>query len=156
MKSKKAKLPRGRPSHKPTQQSRRMVEVLAGFGISEAKISFVLNITPPTLRLHYAAQLERGPPVIEANLIGNLVRLSRGNTGTALKATLFALQSRFGWTVYAPAPAARRPAEDPTEVPIADAPLKPLGKKEQAEIDAQTAHESSEWADLIEPQGPVN
>lgn len=143
--------PRGRPAHKATRQSRRLVEVLAGFGISESKICFVLNITPPTLRLHYRDELDRGPPLTEANLIGNLVRLSKGEGGTALKATLFALQARFGWTVFAPAPPARRSGE-PAEVPIADAPMKPLGKKEQAEMDAQHAHESSEWADLVDPE----
>jgi hypothetical protein len=42
--------------------------------------------------------------VVEAKLIGNLFRIACGNDGTALKAIMFSLHCRFGWSEYAPAP----------------------------------------------------
>lgn len=124
----------GRPSHQPSEKDRKVVEALVGFGIPEPKICDVLNITPPTLRLHYPDEIKRGKSVVEAQLISNLMRLAGGDGGTALKATMFALQTRFGWSMYAPAPVDITPQ---------------LGKKELANLEAETAHEESSWADLV-------
>lgn len=111
-----------------------MVEVLSGFAIPTVKIAAVLNISQPTLFKHYPDELRRGGAVVEAKLAGNLLRLAQGNDGTALKATMFALQMRFGWSAYVP-----RPVEE-----------RPLGKKEAAQIEAETAHEASDWSRLLQ------
>lgn len=126
--------PKGRPPHKPTDEQRRMVEAMAGFGIPESKIALVIGITDPTLRLHYATEIARGAATVEAKLAGNLLRLSNGSDGTALKATIFALTTRFGWSAYAPPPL---PKEEP------------IGKKAAAQIEAQTAHEDTGWGQLL-------
>lgn len=110
-----------------------MVEVLAGFAIPQDKIALVLGIDRNTLAKHYMGELERGGALVEAQLGANLLRLSQGSDGTALKATMFALTTRFGWSQYVPRP----PAEEP------------LGKKEQAQLDAETAHEGSDWSRLV-------
>jgi hypothetical protein len=120
----------GRPSHHPTAEDRRMVEVLRGFGIPLEGICHSVGITKPTLLKHYAQELDVGAAKLEANLIGKLMRLSQGSDGTALKATMFMLCCRFGWSRYAPR-------------------LEAPGKKEQADIDAQTAHETSDWGSLV-------
>lgn len=122
--------------HEPTDQAREICEALAGFGIPQDKIAQVLRITKPTLELHYRAELDRGAASVEAQLVGNLLRLAKGTDGTALKAIMFTLQCRFGWTPYAPAPVDITPQER-------------IGKKEQANIEAQTAHEESSWAQLV-------
>lgn len=109
-----------------------MVEVLSGFAIPLDKICLVLGIAKHTLLKHFAVELERGSAVVEAKLAGNLLRLASGTDGTALKAIMFALNCRFGWSAYVPAP---KP--------------EPIGKKEQADRDAQTAHESSDWGSLL-------
>lgn len=124
----------GRPSHQPTEKDRGMVEALAGFGIPEEKIAAVLAITIPTLRKHYLPQIERGAAMVEAKLVGNLLRLASGADGTALKAITFALQCRFGWSQYAPPPVVKQPE---------------LGKKEIAQIEAERGHESSDWGRLL-------
>lgn len=110
-----------------------MVEVLVGFGIPADKICKVLDISTATLYKYFAEELERGAARVEAEMVGNLFRLSKGNDGTALKATIFTLCTRFGYSQYAP-----RVIEP-----------EPVGKKQQAIIDAQTAHEDSEWSDLV-------
>ena len=123
----------GRPAHQPTQKDRQMVEVLAGYAIPSEKIALVIGITQTTLRKHYGAEIARGSAVVEAKLAGNLLRLAGGSDGTALKAIMFSLQCRFGWSQYVPR--------------IDRAPE--LGKKEQAQMAAETAHEESDWGTLV-------
>ena len=110
-----------------------MVEVLAGYAIPVDKIAAVVGVDTKTLTKHYGEQLMRGAATVEAKLVGNLLRLASGSDGTALKAIMFSLNCRFGWSAYAPRPA--------TEA----AP----GKKEIAQAQAETAHEGSDWAELV-------
>ncbi len=121
-----------RPPHKPTPRDRHLVETLAGLAFRHDQIGAVMQISGPTLRRAYRKELDRGSAVVEANLVGNLLRLAGGNDGTALKAIMFSLRCRFGWSEFSPP---RRP--------------EPLGKKEAANQEAQTAHEESDWGDLL-------
>jgi AcrR family transcriptional regulator len=123
----------GRPEHTPTERDRKTVEVLAGYAVTTEKIASVLGISKSTLLKHYASEIENGAARVESMLIGNLTRIASGSDGTALKAIMFALNCRFGWSAYAPRPVAEEP----------------LGKKAQAEIVAQTAHEDSDWGQLV-------
>ena len=91
----------GRPALAPDDRSRQMVEVLSGFGIPQDKIADVIGVDGKTLRKHYATELQRGAATVEAKLVGNLLKLAGGSDGTALKAIMFALQCRFGWSLYA-------------------------------------------------------
>jgi hypothetical protein len=70
---------------------------------------------------------------VEAKLVGNLLKLAGGSDGTALKAITFALQCRFGWSLCAPPP-----------------PERPLGKKEQLRMEAETAHAGNSWGELLQ------
>ena len=94
----------GRPSHAPTEKDRQMVEVLAGYAIPVDKIAAVVGVDTKTLTKHYGEQLTRGAATVEAKLVGNLLRLASGTDGTALKAIMFSLNCRFGWSAYAPRP----------------------------------------------------
>ena len=98
-----------------------MVEVLSGYGIPAPKIAGIMGCGVSTLYRTFAQELDRGRAKVEAALIGNLFRLAAGTDGTALKAIVFSLQTRFGWSQYVPRPA--------TEAPP--------GKKEKAQIDAE-------------------
>ncbi|MGD9880475.1 MAG: hypothetical protein AB7F22_10530 [Reyranella sp.] len=111
-----------------------MVEVLAGFAIPQVEIAQALGIAQHTLLKYFATELECGAAKVHAKLAGNLLRLASGSDGTALKATMFALQTRFGWSAYVP-----RPAEE-----------KPLGKKEIAQIEAERAPDDEGWSRLLQ------
>lgn len=124
----------GRPAHKPTDKDRQMVEVLAGFAIPTVKIADILDIDQKTLLKAYEKEIRRGSAMVESKLVGNLLRIAGGTDGAALKAIIFALNCRFGWSQYAPAPVEK---------------AKPLGKKEAADIEASTAHEESAWGELV-------
>lgn len=95
---------RGRPTHLPDAVTRRFVETLAGAAVPQAEIAVVLAVTVPTLRKYYRDELRRGSAVMEAKLVGNLLRIASGSDGTALKAIIFSLQCRFGWSRYLPPP----------------------------------------------------
>ena len=110
--------PRGRPSYVPTDKDRRVVEMMAGWAIPEARIAKVLTIDPKTLRKHFAEELTVGHAKLEAQLAQNLLRIAQGQDRHALIATIFALKARFGWIEQQP------PARE-----------QPMGKKE-AMLDA--------------------
>ncbi len=75
---------------------------MAGAGVPQIEIASVLAVSVPTLRKHYRDELQRGTAVVEARLVCQLMRIAGGKDGTALKAITFVLQTRFGWSKYAP------------------------------------------------------
>ncbi len=130
---KEAKSKAGRPAHEPSNKDRQMVEVLSGYAVPTAKIASVLGISQATLFKHYRRELDRGSGLVEAKLVANLLRIASGSDGTALKAITFSLTTRFGWSQYVPRP---------------DGDEKPLGKKEAANVAAQTA--PPDWGRLLQ------
>ncbi|WP_234889529.1 RNA polymerase subunit sigma-70 [Sinorhizobium meliloti] len=95
---------KGRPAHEPAAITRRFVEAMAGAGVPQSEIASVLSVAVPTLRKHYRHELRRGAAVVETRLASRLMRIANGSDGTALKAIMFTLQCRFGWSRYAPPP----------------------------------------------------
>ena len=74
----------------------------------------------------------------EKLLVRRLLKLTKGDGGTAFNAIKFLLQCRHDW-------------KPTTAIPDQPARSKPekLGKKAQAMKDAETAHESTPWGDLL-------
>jgi hypothetical protein len=126
---------RGRPSHERNEKDAMQVQVSAGLRMTEEEIARLIGISEPTLRLHYAAELEFGRVKLKAHLLGNCLKIANGTGTAALKANEFLLRTVFGLSEYAPAPAEPKPPK--------------LGKKEIANAEAQVAHEESDWADLV-------
>ncbi|AUX76300.1 hypothetical protein NXT3_CH01728 [Sinorhizobium fredii] len=98
------KRPPGRPSHSPTDVDRRLVAVLAAESVPQFQICRVLGIDGKTLRKHYRAELDRGAAKLEAALVMHLYLLANGTGAVALKAIIFLLRARFGWSPYLPPP----------------------------------------------------
>ena len=101
---KNPKIPPGRPAHHPTDMQRRLVQMLASHGIPQAEVCRALSLSEKTLRRHYRRELDIGAAKLEAALIAHLLRIAGGRGAVALKAIRFALQSRFGWSEFAPRP----------------------------------------------------
>lgn len=127
--------PGGRKPHNATPQRRKLVQVLAGYGIPTKAIAQVLGISTATLYQHYRQEIDQGAAMVEAQLVGNLLRMSNGRDATALRAIIFSLQSRFGWSPYTVGSGAGKD--------------EPLGKKAAANEAALTAHEGTEWSQLV-------
>lgn len=125
----------GRPTFVPKDEHRRIVKIMAGFAIPQQQIALALEISDRTLRKHFKRELQISAAQVHAQLAGNLLRLSNGSDGTALKATLEGLRMRFGWSSYALPPVQER-------VPV-------KGKKELLDEAAQPGNEPQEWANLL-------
>nr|WP_064810325.1 MULTISPECIES: hypothetical protein [Rhizobium] len=97
-----AKKTPGRPAHNPSPADRRVVELLASRGVRQSEICYVLAISEKTLRAHFRAELNRGAARLEAALALRLIDLAGGNGAVALRATIFLLRSRFGWSEFLP------------------------------------------------------
>lgn len=97
---------KGRPAHEPGEKDRRFVEAMAGAGVPQSEIAAVLAVTAPTLRKHYREELQRGGAMVQAKLACHLFDIAvNGKDAAALQAIMFSLQTRFGWSKYAPPPA---------------------------------------------------
>ena len=130
----------GRPRHQPTPQLCATVETFSAFGIPHEDIARVIGITAPTLRQHYREELDLGAIKANAKVAQNLFTIACKPTREGLDAAKFWLRVRAGWSEYSPA--VPRPG-------IHDEESTPLGKKELANRDAQTAEQGTKWHKLV-------
>jgi hypothetical protein len=128
----------GRPEWMPSKAQRRQVSVAAGAGMSHEEIAIAMGVSRGTLEKHCAAELNEGACKRRFEVMNAMYRTARKGNVAAQKAYLAAGEPRT--VVPQPEP----PAAD-------DKP--PLGKKEQANVDARTAAEGSEWHDLLPRSG---
>lgn len=144
-----AKRPRGRPAHVPTPALRRKVSVAAGGGMRHVDIATALGISRETLEKWYESELSAGATLRRLEVLAALHTAATRGSSSAAKAYLqfepqFAVPPGDGDAAGAPAAA---PA--PSAVPPR------LGKKDQAQADAETASVGTEWADLMKPAAPL-
>ena len=85
----------GRPAHKPTDQQRKQVEALAGYGIPHLGMAAIMGIDRKTLEKHYRAELDVGSAKATAKVAESLYRQAvEGNTSAAI----FWMKARAGWS----------------------------------------------------------
>ena len=85
----------GRPAHKPTDQQRRQVEAMAGYGIPHNDIGRVMRLDPKTLRKYYADELANGSTKATSKVAESLYRQAvEGNVSAAI----FWMKARAGWS----------------------------------------------------------
>src|SRR3954470_4786695 len=84
----------GRPPHEPTDETRRLVEMMAGCGTPQMQIAPMVGISDETLRKYYRRELD--PGLIEAN---PQVRqaLFRQAIGGDVTAAIWWSKCRMGW-----------------------------------------------------------
>lgn len=88
----------GRPPHEPTDESRKLVRTLSGFGIKQADISNKIGINEETLRLHYRQELDDGTLEANAKVAQSLFNKAIGNDKSSVTAAIFWLKTRARWT----------------------------------------------------------
>lgn len=132
--------------HKPNEERRRTVEGMTGFGIPEADIARVMKIDAKTLRKYYREELDLGAIKATTSVAQTLYGIATDRTHPkCAPAGMFWLKCRAGWSEYAPPPPPKAP-----EAPRPEA----IGKKEQADLDADGAEIGTGWADVVNPQRP--
>lgn len=125
--------PRGRKKFKNSNALQEYIAVCAAAGMENKEIADAVGCCDKTLRNRFFSALTKGKAVKRAEAITKLWELGIGGSVPALKA--FLALTEKGAAV--PPPKAPRPEK--------------LGKKEQAEIDAQSAHQDTGWDALLNP-----
>lgn len=121
---------RGRPSFVPTDEDREKVQVLRAQGMSKEAIAEALGIHYQTLATHFSMDLDVAVAKKTAEVMMARYRAAVGGSVPA--------QNKFLELAGAIPPKPAKAAKQPK-----------LGKKEIAQIEAETAHERGEWGDLL-------
>lgn len=87
----------GRPAHKPSAQSRRQVEAMAGYGVPAEDIGRVLGIDAKTLRKHYREELDTGRVKANSKVAEALYRKATSDGPQSVAAAIFWLKTRARW-----------------------------------------------------------
>src|SRR5205823_8822515 len=82
-------------SFQPTDEQRKTVRVMAGFGIPQPEIAILLDIDPKTLRVHFRRELDRGSVEATAKVAQTLFQMATSGQNTA--ASIFWMKARAGW-----------------------------------------------------------
>jgi hypothetical protein len=121
--------PRGRKKLKVTNELKEHVAVLRAGGMERDEIADAIGCCEKTLRTYFLPQLNEGRNAKRAEVIAKLYETAIGGSVPAMKAFL-ALGVK---------------ADTIPRIPREQK----LGKKEQLLKDAETAHHSSGWGDLV-------
>lgn len=122
---------RGRPPFVPTDEDREKVQVLRAQGMGLEAIAAAIGIHYETLKAHFSVELEVAVAKKTAEVMMARFRSAIGGNVSA--------QNRFLDLAGAVPPRSSKPKAEP----------KP-GKKEQAQVEAETAHEESGWGGLLQ------
>jgi hypothetical protein len=79
----------------PTDEQRRTVRAMSGFGVPHDDIATLLEIDPKTLRKHFRRELDRGNIEATAKVGQTLFQMATSGQNTA--ATIFWMKARAGW-----------------------------------------------------------
>lgn len=151
---------RGRPAFTPTAAQRQRVSISAGAGMKHGDIALALQIHVDTLRKYFEAELSVGAQQRRMEVLNGLFQAAKKGSSSAAKAYL-ALDPEMAVPPLGAddRPTPKAPPAGPAAPPAdqAGTPEKklasPLGKKEQANVDARTAHKGTEWDNLLPDAG---
>lgn len=125
----------GRPPFEPTDKQRREVGIAKAGGMTNEAIAAALGISQPTLRKYFENELSAVASKRRLEVLTKMYRTAMKGNVSAQKAFLAAGDAANA----APPP----PKPEPDEK---------RGKKAQAQEDAETAADGTEWGTLL-PQG---
>jgi hypothetical protein len=82
---------------KPTEEQRRTIRKLAGFGVPQRQICAIVGVSSPKLlRKHFRQELSLGPVEATANVMRTAFRLAISGRNPAM--TIFWLKTRARWS----------------------------------------------------------
>ena len=79
----------------PTEEQRRMVKAMSGFGVPHDDIATLVDVDPKTLRKYFRVELDRGSIEATAKVGQSLFRLA--TEGGNVAAAIFWMKARAGW-----------------------------------------------------------
>ncbi len=91
----------------PTDEQRRLVRALAGFGVPQDDIARHIDIDPTTLRRRFREDLDRGMTEANAKVAQSLFQMA--TQGKNVAAAIFWMKARGRWREVHPGEAATEP-----------------------------------------------
>ena len=85
-------------SHKPTEENRRMVRMLAGIGVPIRMVAGQVGVDEKTLRKHYGEDVEQGQAKATSAVAKRLYDIAMSDSKEALTACIFWLKCRARWS----------------------------------------------------------
>lgn len=82
-------------AYEPTDEQRRTVRAMSGFGIPHEDIATLLEIDPKTLRKHFRRELDRGSIEATAKVAQSLFNMA--TVGNNVAAAIFWMKARACW-----------------------------------------------------------
>jgi hypothetical protein len=79
----------------PSDEQRRTVRAMSGFGIPQADIATYLRVDPKTLRKHFRDELDLGSIEATSKVAQSLFRMA--TEGHNVAAAIFWMKARAGW-----------------------------------------------------------
>ena len=79
----------------PTDEQRRTVRLMAGFGVPQDAIAAHFEVDAKTLRKHFRRELDRG--MVEANVKVAQSLFTMATQGNNVAAAIFWMKARAGW-----------------------------------------------------------
>ena len=143
---------RGRPAHVCMLRNNNKISLLLALGWSNERIAGALYITQPTLRKHYFSELKARMIMrdrLDARRFEQMMDAANDGNVAAMKA-LEKMIEKSDLMLMARTfdPVAAQKSEE--------LKARPLGKKEQQLLDAQSAGEGSGWSSDLTPGFQVN
>lgn len=135
----------GRKRFEPQKADREKVAVLVSSGLTAEQIARAMDLSEPTLRRAFKAELETGAIRKRAEVLVAMHRSAlKGNVAAQKEALAIMDRARLE-QLQDEVRGKGAPAKSDT--PSAE----PLGKKEQAQLDAHGVVTKGPWADLVRP-----
>ena len=120
----------------PTEEQRRTVRAMAGYGVPHDDIATLLEVDPKTLRKHFRRELDRGSIEATAKVGQSLFRMA--TEGGSVAAAIFWMKARAGW-------------REKHELVVSTRPVAELSDEELAEIIQQGRDRLAIDADDADP-----
>jgi hypothetical protein len=79
----------------PTEEQRRTVRAMSGYGVPQPDIAVHLGIDPKTSRKHFREELDRGSIEATTKVAQSLFNMA--TTGNNVAAAIFWMKARAGW-----------------------------------------------------------
>jgi len=99
-----------------TEEQRRLVKAMAGYGVPHEGIAVMLEIDPKTLRRHYRRELDRGSVEATAKVAQSLFQMATVDKNVA--AAIFWMKARAGWREKHEVQLTTRPLQELTDAEL--------------------------------------
>ena len=123
----------------PTEEQRRTVRAMSGYGVPHDDIATLLEVDPKTLRKHFRRELDRGSIEATAKVAQTLFAMA--TSGQNVAAAIFWMKARAGW-------------REKHELVVSTRPVRELSDEELAEIIQQGRDQRAIEAEATDPDEP--